>query len=252
MRLGEGEVRLHPVQRRVRAMFAGTVVVDTEAAQLVYVAGRNVPRYAFPLDDINDDVLVDSDHVEVDPVLGPAGYWSVRAGGRGAANAVWRYPEATSPTELAAMAMIDWNAMDAWFEEDDQVFVHPRDPFVRVDVLASRRHVEVEVEGEVVASSKRPMALFETNLVTRWYLPKLDVRMDLLSPTDSATSCPYKGTANYWTVQAGGREHTDLAWEYEAPLAAVARIANHVCFPNERVDLRIDGALQPRPKTAFG
>ncbi len=252
MQLRGGETRLYPVHKRVRAIFAGAVVVDTVRAVLVYQGGRPVPAYAFPLDDLNAELLVDSEHVHTDEVRGPARHWTPRAGGREAPNAVWSHHEIQSPRALSQMALIDWAAMDAWFEEDEQVFTHPRDPFVRVDVLASGRHVEVAVEGEVVASSQRPLALFETNLPARWYLPKLDVRMELLTPTDRVTTCPYKGKASYWAVEAAGRAHPDLAWEYEAPVPEVARIAHHVCFLNERVDLRIDGELQPRPKTHFG
>jgi uncharacterized protein (DUF427 family) len=139
--------------------------------------------------------------------------------------------------------------MDAWYEEDDEVFVHPRDPHHRVDVLNSSRHVKVVVEGVVVAETRRPRLLFETGLPTRYYIPKIDVRMDLLEPTDSITACPYKGRASYWSVRAGERLLEDLVWVYPAPIPECPKIENLLSFYNEKVDIYVDGELQPRPKT---
>ena len=97
----------------------------------------------------------------------------------------------------------DWDAMDGWFEEDEEIFTHPRSPYTRVDILDSSRHVRVIVEGVTVAESSGPKLLFETDLPTRFYLPKVDVHMDLLVPTDTDSHCPYKGTARYWSVRVG-------------------------------------------------
>jgi uncharacterized protein (DUF427 family) len=141
--------------------------------------------------------------------------------------------------------------MDAWFEEDEEVFVHPRDPYKRVDALRSSRTVRIEVGGIVVAETTRPTFLFETGLPRRTYFPKLDVRMDLLDPTDSSTMCPYKGTARYWSVRAGDEVHTNLAWSYDSPVRESAPIADLVAFYDEKVDLFVEGRPQPRPKTPF-
>jgi uncharacterized protein (DUF427 family) len=141
--------------------------------------------------------------------------------------------------------------MDSWFEEDDEVFVHPRDPYHRVDVLNSSRHVKVVVEGEVVAETHRPRLLFETGLPTRYYFPKLDVRLELLEPTDSVTACPYKGQARYWSVRVGDHVVKDLVWSYPTTIPECPKIENLLSFYNEKVDLYVDGELQVRPKTPW-
>jgi uncharacterized protein (DUF427 family) len=141
--------------------------------------------------------------------------------------------------------------MDAWFEEDEEVYVHPRDPHTRVDILPSSRHVEVVVNGVTVADSHQPRLLFETGLPTRYYLPLVDVRLDLLHPSDTTTRCPYKGTAGYWSVEAGGQVVPDLAWIYRAPAAESVRIAGLACFYNEKVELYVDGVHQEQPHTKF-
>ncbi len=141
--------------------------------------------------------------------------------------------------------------MDAWFEEDEEVFTHPRDPYTRVDILPSSRHVRVEVDGVTVAETSKPTLLFETGLPVRYYLPKTHVRMDLLTPTERRTHCPYKGEAEYWSVRVGEAVHRDLAWSYRAPLPESQRIAGLISFYNERVDLHVDGVAQERPQTPF-
>jgi uncharacterized protein (DUF427 family) len=141
--------------------------------------------------------------------------------------------------------------MDEWLEEDEPVYVHPRDPYARVDILASSRHVRVELDGVTVAQSRAPRILFETGLPPRYYLPLSDLRRDLLRPSTNRTRCPYKGTAEYWSVEVGGTVHEDLVWIYRSPLPESQKIAGLVAFFNERVDLYVDGALQERPQTKF-
>jgi uncharacterized protein (DUF427 family) len=131
--------------------------------------------------------------------------------------------------------------MDAWFEEDEQVFVHPRDPYTRVDTLHSSRHVRVEIDGVTMGETRRPMFLFETRLPTRYYIPKLDVRMDLLEPSESVTRCPYKGVARHWSAQVCDKLVTDIVWSYPAPIPECPKIENLLSFYNERVDLYIVG-----------
>ncbi len=143
------------------------------------------------------------------------------------------------------------NKIDAWFEEDEEVFVHPRDPYHRVDVLESSRHVKVTVNGEVVARTERPKILFETGLPPRYYIPPEDVRTDLLTPTDKKTSCPYKGVASYWSVEASGERAEDIVWGYPEPIAAVEKIRDHLSFFNEKVDLEVDGEEQGKPRTQW-
>ena len=131
------------------------------------------------------------------------------------------------------------------------MFVHPRDPHHRVDVLNSSRHVKVVVYGELVAETRRPRLLFETDLPVRYYIPRLDVRMDLLEPTDSVSRCPYKGVASYWSLRAGEKVHKDIAWSYKAPIPECPKIENLIAFYNEKVDIEVDGQPLERPRTPW-
>jgi len=197
-------IRFEPSPRRVRNMFGGVTVADSRGVMLM-LEERRLPIYYFPVKDVRTDLLVTSAHKAEHPGKGEATFYSIQVGDRTADNVAWQYltPERPDLTDYIAFY---WNKMDAWFEEDDEVFVHPRDPYKRVDVLNSSRHVKVAVGGEVIADTKRPRLLFETGLPTRYYIPKLDVRLDLLTPTATQTKCPYKGTAHYWTVGVGGQE----------------------------------------------
>ena len=129
--------------------------------------------------------------------------------------------------------------------------VHARDPRHRVDAIASERHVRVELDGELLAESNRPTALFETTLPTRWYLPREDLRPELLKRSETVSHCPFKGVATFYSVRAGGTLHQDLAWSYPDPILENPRIADLVAFFNERVDLVIDGERQRRPFTPW-
>jgi uncharacterized protein (DUF427 family) len=141
--------------------------------------------------------------------------------------------------------------MDHWFEEDEEVYVHARDPYTRIDILPSSRRVRVEVDGVTVADSTNASFLFETSLPTRYYVPKTDVRMDLLSPTGHATACPYKGTARYWSVTVNETAQENIVWGYDIPLPESQKIAGLVAFYNEKTDIYVDEVLQERPKTKF-
>ncbi len=237
--------------RRVRVFFNHEIVADSRRVKLLHETGH-LPVYYFPLDDVRQELLVPTEESTHCPYKGDARYWSVKVGDRTAENAVWNYP---TPIEggpdIGNLAAFYWNKMDAWYEEDEEVFVHPRDPYHRVDVLESSRHVEVLVNGVKVADSHRPRLLFETGLPTRYYLPKLDVRMDLLRPTASSSRCPYKGVASYWSVEAGGTVVEDLVWGYQTSVVECPKIAGLVCFYNEKVDLVVDGERQERPKTRW-
>ena len=141
--------------------------------------------------------------------------------------------------------------MTEWLEEDEQVYVHPRDPYKRVDILASSRHVRIEVDGITVAESRQPRILFETGLPARHYLPLTDVRMDLLRPSATVTHCTYKGAAAYWSVDTGKGVHEDIAWIYRAPLPESQKIAGLAAFYDEKVDVFVDGVPQRRPQTKW-
>ncbi|OZM73174.1 hypothetical protein CFN78_09865 [Amycolatopsis antarctica] len=211
------QLRAEQGPKRVRAVLSGKVVADTIRPLLVWEVPY-YPTYFLPAEDV----------------------------GELPAEAV------TTRPEVPGHVRIDWQAMDAWFEEDEEVFVHPRDPGVRVDILPSSRHVRVEVDGVTVADTRAARLLFETNLPTRYYLPKLDVRLDLLERSDTVTRCPYKGTSEYFSVRVNGRSHRDLAWSYPTPLWESQKVAGLVCFLDEQVDVFLDGVRQERPVTKFG
>jgi uncharacterized protein (DUF427 family) len=145
--------------------------------------------------------------------------------------------------------VLDFHAFDAWYEEDEPIFSHPRDPFHRVDIRRSSRRVRIEVDGEVLAESSRPCLLFETSLPMRCYLPREDVRLEL-SPSAKKTYCPYKGQASYASFDVKGRRYRDLVWSYEQPLPDATAIAGLVAFFDEKVDVIVDGQRRERPRTA--
>jgi len=244
-----GRVRIEPGAKRIRAYVRGTLIADTSHPLYVW-EGPAYPQYYFPVADVRFDLLAPSANVTHSPSRGDARHFTIKVDDTERVDAAWQYAE--SPIEeLRDHVRFDWHAVDAWFEEDEEVYVHPRSPYTRIDVLPSSRHVRVELDGVVLAESTRAQVLHETGLPPRWYLPKVDVRMDLLTPTDSATACPYKGTAGYWSARVGDRVEKDLAWSYRTPLRESDRIAGLVCFYNERVDLIIDGERQERPNTKF-
>src|SRR3954462_4650580 len=243
-----GRIRLENGAKRVRAFLGGEVVADTVRPVLVWEVPY-YPAYYFPLADVRAELKPDGCGVH-SPSRGDARTFTVRTSGAEAPGAALRYEE--SPIEeLRDLVRFDWPAMDAWFEEDEEVFTHPRDPYTRVDILASSRHVRVEVAGTTVADSGSPRLLFETGLPVRFYLPKTHVRLDLLIPSETVTHCPYKGRAEYWSVRAGDGVQEDLAWGYRTPLPESQKIAGLIAFLDEKVDVIVDGVLRDRPRTKF-
>ena len=237
-----GRVRVEQGDKRIRAYLGGEVVADTTRPLLVWEKPY-YPTYYFPAADVRIDFLGEDDGIAHSPSRGDAKIFTVRAGDEERAGAALLYEQ--SPfDELHDTIRLDWSAMDAWFEEDEEVFTHPRDPYTRVDILPSSRHVRVEVDGVTVAESTKPTLLFETGLPTRYYLPKTHVRMDLLAPTPTSSHCPYKGQADYWSLSLGKTVVQDVAWSYRTPLPESQKIAGLVCFYPEKVDLYVDGRLQ--------
>jgi uncharacterized protein (DUF427 family) len=243
-----GSVRVERGQKRVRAYLGGDLVFDTYEPRLVWEVPY-YPAYYIPASDVRAD-LVPAARVERSASRGQASYFDVKVAGAVAPEAAWRYAE--SPIEeLRDLVRFEWGALDEWLEEEEPVYVHPRDPYKRVDILASSRHVEVVIDGVKVAESRQPRILFETSLPPRYYLPLAGVRMNLLRPSDKQTHCPYKGTATYWSVEVNGKLHEDIVWTYRAPLPESQKITGLVSFFNEKVELYVDGELQERPKTIF-
>ncbi len=242
------EVRIEQAAKRVRAYAGGELVFDTIRPLLVWEKPF-YPAYYVPIEDVKVE-LVGNGRTRDSSTRGTAELFDIKVGAELRTDAGWRY--ADSPVErLRDAVRFDWSVMDEWLEEDEPVYVHPRDPYTRVDILASSRHVKVVLDGVTVAESSKPMILFETRLPPRYYLPLSDVRMDLLEQSDTQTSCPYKGTADYWSIDTGTARHDDIVWTYRTPLPESQKITGLVAFYNERVDLYVDGELQRRPSTKF-
>jgi uncharacterized protein (DUF427 family) len=243
-----GTVRVEPGTKRIRVYLAGRLAADSRHPSLVWEVPY-YPAYYLPLADVAAE-LEPTGKTEHSPSRGDAEIFDVRVGGAVAESAAKRYPD--SPLEaLRDLVRFEWAAMDEWLEEDEPVYTHPRDPYHRVDVLASSRHVRVEIDGITVADSTRPVILFETGLPRRYYLPLSDIRTELLRPSATQTHCPYKGAASYWSVDTGHGIHEDIVWGYRFPLPESQKIAGLASFYNEKVDIYLDGELEQRPRTHF-
>ena len=237
---------IEPVPRRIRAVLAGEVVLDTTKALYVW-EWPNYPQYYVPVADVNRAFLVDEQRTER-LHRGSAQLHGLRVGQVVRPSSARLYTEGS----VAGTVRFDWDALDAWFEEDEEVFVHPRNPYTRVDALRSTRHVRVELDGALLADSSSPVLLFETGLPTRYYFSRTEVNFSHLAPTETVTACPYKGrTSAYWSVHVADATYPDLAWAYDFPALQVLPIAGLVAFYNESVDITLDGERLARPKTHF-
>ncbi|MFD9224222.1 DUF427 domain-containing protein [Streptomyces sp. NPDC060064] len=245
-------VTWEPSERWVRATKGEVTVVDSRRPVLVWEPGRPVPLYAFPAADVRMDLLRRTERPANPRRHGGATvFYDLALAERTVQAAAWTYPS----EELADYISFEWfghEVLDHWYEEDEEIFVHPRDPYKRVDALPSTRHVQVEIEGTVVADTRTPVLLFETHLPVRYYIPREDIRLDLFTPTGARTRCPYKGVAtDYWSWAGGADVRPDIAWSYPDPLPSVWIIKHRVAFYNESVDIVVDGERQQRPVTFF-
>ncbi|OLT14048.1 hypothetical protein BJF78_20365 [Pseudonocardia sp. CNS-139] len=258
-----GETRYEPTPKRIRALVGGEVVVDSTGAVLVWEPRRVVPSYAVPVADVHGELVPapDADTPGHPVRLGPGspavydpstGFGlhtaegealTLRTTGGEREGAAFR----PSDPDLARYVVLDFGAFDTWLEEDEEVVSHPRDPFHRVDVRRSSRHVRIERDGHVLAESARPSLVFETALPVRTYLPPDDVRLDLLAPSPTRTACAYKGQASYRSFGLV----PDVAWTYERPLPDAVELAGLVAFFDERVDVTVDGHKLDRPLTPW-
>jgi uncharacterized protein (DUF427 family) len=245
-------IHIEPSPRRVRVDFGGQTIADSKRALLLRER-KCLPVYYFPREDVRTDLLNGTAHRTHCPYKGDASYWTVKVGARVAENAAWSYlePPALSAAIKGCFAF-QWDLMDAWREEDEEVFVHPRDPYKRVDVLQSSRRVRVAVAGETVADTRRPRLVFETGHPTRYYIPLEDIRREFLAPSATGSRCPYKGIASYWSVEVGGKIFPDLAWSYLDPIPECPKIKGLVCFFQEReTTIFVDDEELPRLKTKW-
>jgi uncharacterized protein (DUF427 family) len=240
-----------PVPQRIRALFEKETVVDTTRAMLLHES-KHLPVYYFPEADIRADLLVPSDRTTRCPHKGEASYSSLRVGERTAENAVWAYrAPIESASFLRGYVAFYWNQMDEWFAEDEELHGHPRDPYARIDVYPSSRHVRILLDGQVLADTRRSRALFESNLPTRWYIPQEDVRMDLLETSTTRTRCAYKGSASHFHAQLRGALHEDVAWTYPEPQHDGEPVKDYVAFYNERVVVELDGEPEDRVESQW-
>jgi uncharacterized protein (DUF427 family) len=241
---------IEPAPRRVRAALGGRTVFDTTRALYVW-EWANYPQYYIPLSDIATELLVDEDHEQKLP-RGTARRHGLKVGELEKPRAA-RVFGADALAGLEDHVRFEWAAFDAWYEEDERIHVHPRNPYVRVDALRSTRPIRVELDGVVLAESDSPVMVFETGLPTRYYLNRTDVDFSHLVATDTVTECPYKGTTSqYWSIEgADGALHPDLAWSYEFPTRQLLPITGMIAFYNEKVDHVLDGVALERPATHF-
>lgn len=228
-------------QRRVRVVLAGVTVADSMQVQLLHPPGRT-PTYLFPRAHVRTELFEASDRRLPDPGLGQRTYWTVRVEDRRARDAAYSFEQPPDEaSRVAGLIAFEWDLVDGVFEEDEEVFVHPRDPYTRIDVLRSSRHVAVRLGDSVLADSTRPRMLFESGLPVRYYLPREDVRTELLEPSYTTTRCPYKGVAHYWSIRSDDRSEPDIVWSYPEPMHDAEAVRGLLCFADERVDLHVTG-----------
>lgn len=242
----EGLLYLEPFPRRIRGLLSGEVVVDSVDVRLLHEQGR-LSRYYFPQADARAGMLVPNGRSASSAVLGEALLYDLRLGDRIVPDGAFTHADPPPGAEgLAGLVAVYWAALDGWLEEDEPAIGHARDPYHRVDALASSRLVRVSLDGELLAESRRSTVIFETGLMPRWYLPREDVRSELESGS-ARTVCAYKGHPDYWSVRTATGLHENIAWSYPEPLAGVAPIAGKVAFFDERVDSEVDGRPRERP-----
>ncbi|MFE9448152.1 DUF427 domain-containing protein [Streptomyces sp. NPDC006739] len=241
-----------PSDRWVRGVKGEVTVVDSRHPVLVWEPGVQVPQYAFPRDEVRADLLRPAARPPDGAHAGARIFYDLDIGAGPLANAAWTYPGRDLAGHIAfAWFMSAGQGLDHWYEEEEEIFVHPRDPHKRVDALPSSRHVVVEIDKTVAADTRRPVLLFETGLPTRYYIPPEDVRLDLFRPTDHSSRCPYKGLASYWSWHGDADVPPNILWSYPDPLPAVGTVRGLLAFYNEAVDITVDGTPRQRPVTLF-
>ena len=236
---------VHP---RIRGVAAGETVVDSPNALLLHETGR-LPVYHFPAAEVRTDLLAESGEHEPSG-RGEMAWHSLTIGDRMVPRAAWTYPSPAADF-LEGLIAFRWDALDEWFAEAEQLFGHPKDPYSRIDVCRTTRHVRVLLAGEVLADSRSARVLYEAALPPRWYLPASDVHTARLVPSGHLTRCAYKGAASYWHVRAGEELVEDLVWSYPDPEHDAEPVRDMYCFFSEKVDIELDGVVEARPQTQW-
>ena len=245
---------LHVVEipKRVRVIFGGETIADSRRVLLLREADY-LPAYYFVKADVRSDLLTPTDFKTVCPYKGAASYWTLKVRDRVAENAAWSYldPPAAG-VAIKDCFSFEWAKMDRWVEEEEEVFVHARDPYKRIDALQSSRHVRVEIAGETIAETRRPTIVIEPGHPLRYYVDRGDVRMELLEPSHTRSHCPYKGVAAYWSAWIHGKRYTDICWSYVEPRREFPKIKDLLCFFQDReAVIHVDGEQLPAPKTKW-
>jgi uncharacterized protein (DUF427 family) len=260
------QLRHEPIDKRIRATLGGATVIDSTRALLVWEPRRVVPTYAVPVDDLDAELVpgepgesaegqgvdvMGMPHLAGLPVLDPSIPFAVRST-EGQPLLLQRDGRSVqafraADPDLDGYVIVDFDGLDAWYEEDERNVGHPRDPFHRIDIVHASRHVVVTLDGEVLAETRAPTLLFEPPIPPRYYLPREDVRMELLSQSDTRTFCAYKGQASYLSHA----HEPDVAWYYPDPLREAAEVTDRIAFFNERVDVDVDGERLERPVTPW-
>jgi uncharacterized protein (DUF427 family) len=241
-----------PGERHVRATIGDVTLVDSHAPVLVWEPGQAVPGYVFPRADVRQDLLTATTAPDHDRHQRVGTWYDVEIDGT-------RYPALAFTYDVAGLEDvigIDWfrreePGVEHFYEESEEIFRHPRDPYKRVDPIPSDRHVEVFVDGIKIADTHRPVLLFETRLPIRYYIPAEDVDFTHLVRSDHRSVCPYKGDASYWSVQTPGRLREDIVWYYPEPVRAAEPIRDLLAVYNEVVDIVVDGVPLERPRSEF-
>lgn len=237
----------------IRAGFGGETIVDTSAALILRRENR-LPVYCFPKKDVRLDLMTKTRKTATFAPQGTATYWDINVSEKHAKNVAWTFDNpAAGQQDLTDYIVLEWGKMDAWFEEDDEVFVHLKDPYHRIDVLKSSRRVSVVVGGQTVADTQNAVFLFETGFPTRYYIPKDGVAMEFLEPSDLQTRCPYKGIASsYWSVKVGDTYLKNSVWCYSDPLPEAYKVKDCLCFFGEKVEaIYLNEVLVPKPVTPW-
>ena len=227
-----------PLRRRLRVRFGGAWIADSEDVVLLHEPGRYPVAY-FPLGDVADGVLEPGQHTTRHHDLGATSWYSVRAGEHSAPRAAWQHTELPGyASDLKGRVAFAWRAMDSFYEEDERIVGHAADPYHRIDIRQTSRHLVVRHEGRAVADSTRPLALYESGFAPRWYVARADVDQSALVPAEGLTFCPYKGLCSYYDIGGSRR----AAWSYLDAWPEVGRISGLVSFEPDKVEVYLDGA----------
>jgi uncharacterized protein (DUF427 family) len=230
---------LHPVEERIRGILQERPVVDTTAGFMLHETGL-LPRWYLPLAAVVPGLLRPSPTRTTCPFKGEAVYWHLEVDGHLVEDVAWSYPDPLPGCPaIGDLISFDLEGLDAWYVEEELLLGHPRDPFHRVDARRSSRSVVVRVGGEVVAETRAPVAVFETGLPVRYYVPETDLRSELFGSSTTVTVCPYKGVAGYEHVTVAGRRYEDVAWCYREPLLEALPAAGHRSFDGEGVEVQV-------------